>query len=169
MNGNISCCFSQRLSQLSNNLGLCQRAVWFLSEDSILLIASDWFQFHEPVQSSLETVPAFSTYNMMQHKISFVWSEEFFFFFFVFCLTPVSVSRCLCSWEHSMIINVFSSSPSHLARRALWQSPPALPLPMSLQWPPGWGFQLQKNGKHYSLSHNTFLSGRIFIINVHRV
>lgn len=168
MSGNISCCFSQRLSQLWNNLGLCHKAVWFFSEDSIILIASNWFQFHEPVQSSLETVPAFSTYSKMQQEISFMWSEELIFFF-VFCLTPVSVSQCLCFWEHLMIIHIFSSSPSHLARRALWQSPPALPLPMSLQWPPGWEFQLQKNGNHYSLSHNTCLSGRMFIINVHGV
>lgn len=72
MSGNISCCFSQRFSQLSNNLGLCHKAVWFFSEDGIFLIASNWFQFHEHVQSILETVPAFSTYNMMQQEMSFM-------------------------------------------------------------------------------------------------
>lgn len=81
-------------SQLSNNLCVYHKAVWFFSEDSIFLIASNWFQFHEPVQSSFETVQAFRTYNMMQQEISFLWSEEFFFFF-VFCLMPVSISSCL--------------------------------------------------------------------------
>lgn len=68
MSGNILCCFSQRLSQLSNNLGVYHKAVWFFSEDGIFLIASNWFQFHEPVQSRFETVPDFSTYNITQQE-----------------------------------------------------------------------------------------------------
>lgn len=106
MSRNISCCFSQRFSQLSNNLGLCHKAVWFFSEDCIFLIASNWFQFHKPAQSSLETVPAFSTYNMMQQQMSFIWSEELIFSLSsAWCLLVlVSVSASENTWWSFMFL-----------------------------------------------------------------
>lgn len=120
MSGNISCCFSQRLSQLSNNLGLYHKAVWFFSF-FIFLIASNWFQFHEPVQSRLETVPDFSTYNIMQQEFfsSFMWSEELIFSlssaWHLLVLVNVSASGTLDDPSHFLFQSISSGQKSFVA------------------------------------------------------
>lgn len=93
----------------------------FFSGDGIFLIASNWFQFHEPVQSRLETVPDFSTYNIMQQEFfsSFMWSEELIFSlssaWHLLVLVNVSASGTLDDHSHFLFQSISSGQKSFVA------------------------------------------------------